>query len=171
MGLDAGRLYWDGLYAGMDALCTYVDSHTVFGDAWYFSRCLQKMIRRANFVCGICKMDCMSTEKIVCLLKNAGDLQSIAVVALVFFHRWHLAPATLRDSSKMPGISSVRGDQANHERWCCPPLLIAEMGSGLGHSQCHLPVPGVTWEGSAARQMSAAITRGSFSPVPYSTCS
>jgi len=35
----------------------------------------------------------------------------------------------------MPKMSSVCGDWANHEHWCCPPLLAAERGSGLGHSQ------------------------------------
>jgi len=55
-------------------------------------RCLQKMIIKANLVCGICKMDCVSTEKIlsteklVCLLKNTGGLQSTAAAAVGFFH-------------------------------------------------------------------------------------
>lgn len=50
--------------------------------------------KQSKLVCGICKMDCMSTEKIVCLLKNAGRLQSIAAAAVGFFHlrRQHLAP-------------------------------------------------------------------------------
>lgn len=70
----------------------------------------------------------------VCLTKNAGGVQSIAAAAVGFFNlqQQHLAPATLRDGSKMPGINSVCRDQVNHECWCCPLLLQQRWGLGWG---------------------------------------
>lgn len=80
-----------------------------------------------------------------------------AAVGFCFLTQQHFALVALRDTSEIPGVSSVCGKQASHNCWCSLFLLIAEMGSGLGQSQCCL-LPGVTWEGSAAKQMSAAVT-------------
>lgn len=49
------------------------------------------------------------------------------------------------------------------------PSPLAEMGSGLDTADAAL-CTGVTRAGSAARQTSAAITRGFFTPARYSIC-
>lgn len=77
------------------------DLHTVFGGAWYFLRCVQKISKQ-----NICmSLDWVSTEK--CL-------------GSAFTSSATLGSSDSEGGSKVLGINSVCRHHVNREHWCCP---------------------------------------------------
>lgn len=113
------------------------------------------MIRKVNFGCVI---SVYWKNAIYCnSLMSAGNANNgTCCCGVLSSSSATLGTSGSESTSKMPGISSMCEKQASHDCLCSLFLLIAEMGLGLGHSQCCL-LPGVTWEGCAARQMRAAV--------------
>lgn len=139
---------------GVDAPCTLEEFCT-----WTPVVCFEvaeKMISKVNFGCGI---SVYWKNAIYCnSLRSAGNANNgSCCCGIISSSSATLGTCGSEGTSKMPGFSSMCKKQASHNCWCSIFLLIAEMGSGLGHSQCCL-LPGAIWEGRAARQMSAAVT-------------
>lgn len=163
MRVDAGRLY---CRARMLCILT-LDLYAVFGDAWYFLRCLQKMISKANFVCGICRVDCLSTERtgVVSTEKcwRSAIINSSCCCGVFIFigNTRHRAWGT---AVKCPrSVQGGRGTKANPGALVLPSPRSRD-GVWAGAQPVPPPIPGTSWEGSAARWMGAAVTSGSFCP-------